>query len=125
MFDKTNHGRIALILAILLTIFIFFIQRDDEPTELIYNGKTVEISRHAACRMDCREITMSDVRAVLKNGKLNDKKSEPNAPRCPKFAIDGSTRNKEAMRIIVADCESEATLVTVIDLKNNYDCDCK
>lgn len=29
------------------------------------------------------------------------------------------------MRIIVADCESEATLVTVIDLKNNYDCDCK
>lgn len=124
MFDKFNHGRTALIIAIVLTIFIFFLQRNDEPTKLIYNGKTVDISKHAACRMDCREITMSDVRAVLKNGKLNDEKSEPNAPRCPKFVLDGKSKDKESLRIVMADCDEIAKLVTVIDLKNDYDCEC-
>lgn len=125
MFDKHNHGKTALLIAVILSICIFFYQKNQLPTKLTYKGKTVEISKHAACRMECREIDFSDVHTILKKGQRNTNKSNPNAPDCPRFALEGATKNKESVRVIIADCEEVVTLVTVIDLKNRYDCNCK
>ena len=125
MFDKFNQGRTAILLAILIVIIYFVYQGRNTPSELIYNGKIVEIADHAACRMDCRKVSKEDVRQVLLKGKQNDEKSEPNHPSCPRFVLESKTNNKEALRIVIADCEDKAILITVIDLKNNYKCDCE
>lgn len=125
MFDRPNYGKIAVILAIIIVLISYFFKGNDDtkPVELIYNGKTVIITKHAEERMDCREISMKDVAEVIKTGKENRKKSEINPPNCPKIALEGSTKKKASIRIIVADCKEVAKLVTVIDLKNNYNCE--
>ena len=92
---------------------------------LTYYGKKLIYTHHAKCRMDCRYISKKEVGEVLKNGKINKRKSNPNDPRCPTVALEKVTSDGQTVRIIVADCDEVAKLVTVIDLKNKYNCVCK
>ena len=101
---------------------------DDEKNgnqRLTYGGKELILTRHAKCRMDCREISKAEVREVIREGKENKRKSNPNDSRCPTIALEDWTEDGQRVRIIVADCDNVAKLVTVIDLKNNYKCTCK
>ena len=92
---------------------------------LTYNGKELILTYHAKCRMNCREISKSEVREVIREGKENKRKSNPNDARCPTIALEDWTEDGQRVRIIVADCDNVAKLVTVIDLENEYQCDCK
>lgn len=92
---------------------------------LTYDGKELILTRHAKCRMDCREISQAEVREVIKEGKENKRKSNPNDARCPTIALEDWTEDGQRVRIIVANCDNVAKLVTVIDLENEYRCDCK
>lgn len=101
---------------------------DDEDAgeeRLTYNGKELIFTHHAKCRMDCREISKAEVKEVIKEGKENKRKSNPNDPRCPTIALEDWTKDGQRVRIILADCDNVAKLVTVIDLENEYRCDCK
>jgi hypothetical protein len=100
---------------------------DTEPGNqtLTYDGKELILTHHAKCRMDCREISKAEVREVIREGKENKRKSNPNDPRCPTIALEDWTEDGQRVRIIVADCDNVAKLVTVIDLENEYRCDCK
>lgn len=91
---------------------------------LTYHGKDVILTRHAKCRMGCRYISKKEVGEVLEKGKINKRKSNPNDPRCPTVALEQVTSDGQTVRIIVADCKKVAKLVTVIDLKNKYNCVC-
>lgn len=93
--------------------------------KLTYKGKKMIYTKHAKCRMGCRFIDSEEVMEVIEKGRINHKKSNPNDKRCPTLAIEGWTHDKQEVRIIVADCEDVAKLVTVIDLNNNYQCACK
>lgn len=92
---------------------------------LTYEGKDLILTRHAKCRMNCRKISKEEVIEVIDEGKENKRKSNPNDPRCPTIALEDWTEDGQLVRIIVADCDNVAKLVTVIDLKNDYDCYCK
>ncbi len=84
------------------------------------------LTRHAKCRMDCRNIDDQDIRDILKNGKNNYKKSEPNKKPCPIKALEGyASKDKQHIRVIAATCPNKTKIITVIDLKRNYDCYCK
>lgn len=100
---------------------------DSQPgnQRLTYEGKDLILTRHAECRMDCRKISKAEVMEVIDEGKENKRKSNPNDPRCPTIALEDWTEDGQLVRIIVADCDNVAKLVTVIDLKNDYDCYCK
>ena len=98
---------------------------DAGEQRLTYHGKDVVLTHHAKCRMDCRHISKKEVGEVLRNGKINKRKSNPNDPRCPTVALEKLTSDGQTVRIIVADCDRNAKLVTVIDLKNNYNCTCR
>ncbi len=100
---------------------------DDVPTgnqRLTYEGKDLVLTNHAKCRMECREISKDEIAEVIKEGKENIKKSNPNDTRCPTIALEDWTKDGQLVRIIVANCGDVAKLVTVIDLKNDYDCHC-
>lgn len=91
----------------------------------------LEYSKHAVCRMECRNITELEVRDLLGTGekqgkgKINYDKSEVHAQPCPTYAIEGFTDNGKNLRIIIADCDTISKVVTTIYLKMENDtCDC-
>ncbi len=85
--------------------------------ELVY-------TKHAKCRMDCRYISKSEVEDILRNGKVNWRKSDSNDSPCPSYALEGRTKDGQQVRVVFADCNNATKVVTAIDLGRSYDCVC-
>jgi uncharacterized protein DUF4258 len=84
----------------------------------------LQYSKHAKCRMECRHITQAEVEDIMRNGKINYKKSDLQNVRCPRYAIEGETKDKQDVRIVFAQCNESTTVVTVIDMDTEWSCDC-
>ena len=89
-----------------------------------YKGKKFVYTRHADCRMDCREIDAYEVSEILTKGKINQRKSDPSDRPCPTYAYEGFSRDNQRIRAVIAECDNIVKLVTVIDLDNEYRCNC-
>lgn len=80
-------------------------------------------TKHARCRMKCRHISQEEVKEIVQRADVNYKKSELDAPEGPKYALEGVTSwDKQHVRIIVAPKKRHLTIVTVIDLENEWEC---
>ncbi len=145
-----NKAWPALVLIVLLLIASLFIRRsgcserknerhntNDVPRQsdkrqetgseqgLIRHPSVINYSKHARCRMKCRHISENEVRQILLNGKINYRKSELNTASCSRrYAVEGMTDDGQEVRIIFAPCNTEETVVTVIDLGKEWQCDC-
>jgi hypothetical protein len=98
----------------------------EERGGLIRNPSTINYSKHARCRMQCRHISESEVREILNEGTINYKKSDLKGNPCDKrYAVEGHTHDNQRVRIIFAPCNTEETVVTVIDLGKDWGCDCE
>ncbi|HPG12456.1 MAG TPA: DUF4258 domain-containing protein [Chitinophagaceae bacterium] len=84
----------------------------------------LKYSEHAKCRMKCRKITQVEVEQIMKEGKINYNKSDLQNARCPRYAVEGITRDDQRVRIVYAQCNESTTVVTVIDLETDYECHC-
>ena len=84
----------------------------------------LKYSKHAKCRMECRHITQAEVEDIMRIGKINYPKSDLQNSRCPRFAVEGVTNDKQDVRIVFAQCNESTTVVTVIDLDTEWSCDC-
>ncbi|WP_081168312.1 DUF4258 domain-containing protein [Niastella populi] len=91
---------------------------DRHPGKLIY-------TRHARCRMDCRHIDEAEVEEILAEGRINYRKSEPAGRPDPKYALEGTTRDGQQVRIIFAPAKRGMVVITVIDLDTDWSCNCK
>lgn len=139
-----NNNRWAPVILIIILAVLFLVVKQcnnnpsDKPTEnkptntkeskgLNRNPSAINYSKHARCRMDCRHISEGEVREILTDGKINYAKSEiGNNPDCKKkYAVEGKTRDQQRVRIIFAPCQTEVTVVTVIDLGKEWECDCE
>lgn len=90
------------------------------------NPAKINYSKHARCRMGCRHIDESEVKQILKEGKINYTKSELDGADCKKkYAVEGYTHDNQKVRIIFAPCSGEVTVVTVIDIGKEWPCDCE
>jgi hypothetical protein len=81
-------------------------------------------TKHAKCRMKCRHITQQEVKDILVNGTINYNKSDLQDPQGPTYAVEGITIDRQHVRIIFAPKQQHLTVVTVIDLENEYACNC-
>lgn len=89
------------------------------------NPANINYSKHARCRMECRHISASEITDILKNGKVNYRKSDLKGDDCSKkYAVEGVTRDQQRIRVIFAPCNNEVTVVTCIDLDKEWECDC-
>lgn len=87
-------------------------------TRLIY-------SKHARCRMDCRDITEDEIRKVLKGGTLNREKSGYDKKHKDEtFALEGYGDGDQYIRVVVTPEKNELLVITVIDLRKDWPCDC-
>jgi len=90
---------------------------DRTATELFF-------TRHAKCRMKCRQISQQEVRDILLNGKVNYSKSELNDPKGATYALEGYTKDRQHVRVIFAPKQKHLSVVTVIDLEEEHPCSC-
>ena len=75
--------------------------------------------------MACRDITETEVREALKEGKINYKKSQLQTEDCKKrYAVEDMV-NGQRVRIIFAPCGDVVTVVTCIDLEKEWECSCE
>jgi hypothetical protein len=84
----------------------------------------LEYSHHADCRMDCRHISKPEVEDIMHNGSINYRKSDISNARCPRYALEGTTKDDQRVRIIFAQCDNKTVVVTVIDLGEEWECHC-
>ena len=89
-----------------------------DPATLVY-------TKHARCRMNCRNIDESEVQEILKQGRINYRKSEPAARPDPKYALEGTTHDGQHVRIVFAPARRGTVVITVIDLDTEWDCHCR
>lgn len=102
------------------------VQRNAGTRGLNRNPSHINYSKHARCRMGCRHIDESEVKEILHEGTVNYNKSELQGDDCHKrYAVEGITHDEQNVRIIFAPCNNEVTVVTVIDLDEDWPCDCK
>lgn len=80
-------------------------------------------SKHALCRMDCRQIDASEVKEILLNGELNYEKIGEDA-KGKTYPLEGVTRDRQHVRIVFAPHKHELVVVTAIDLDHEWDCNC-
>ena len=97
----------------------------DAYTQLRDPNKKIQYSRHAKCRMACRQIDETEVKEILQTGEINfdkDKTTEKGTT----YPLEGKTHDGQNVRIVFAPHNNDITVVTVIDLDTNWPCgDCK
>ncbi len=97
-----------------------------EQRGLNRNPSHINYSKHAKCRMDCRHIDENEVKDMIANGTINYKKSDLQKDDCHKrYAVEGYSKDKQHLRIIVVPCADEVTIVTCIDIGTEWECHCE
>ena len=81
-------------------------------------------TKHARCRMECRHINEAEIKEVLVENNINQRKSNPEGHPCPTYAYEGYSNEHQHLRIVIAKCDNTWKVVTCIDLDNEYECDC-
>jgi len=85
----------------------------------------IKYSKHAKCRMECRHIDEREIKDVIEHGEINYKKSNLQNDDCHKrYAVEGFSKEQQHLRIIVAGCNDELTVITCIDLGKQFECHC-
>ena len=110
-----------------LFVFAFAINScNGTSVNLDRNPSQIHYSKHARCRMSCRHIDQSEVKEILTKGEINYSKSDLNEDACHKrYALEGYSHDNQELRIIVAECNDELTVITVIDLGREWPCACE
>lgn len=87
-------------------------------------SKRIIFTKHALCRMECRYIDEMEIQDALKEGKINEKKSQSEDKPCPTYAIETRSKDGQLVRVVCADCQEYTKIITVIDLENEFKCNC-
>lgn len=93
-------------------------------TEVLHDFDKLIYTKHALCRMDCREVRKDEIRQILAMSKINKNKSDYSDKPCPTLAYEGVSDDGQHLRIIIAKCDNVSKVVTAIDLDNEYFCHC-
>jgi hypothetical protein len=89
------------------------------------NPKKIRLSKHAQCRMDCRKITLDEIKEILAKGTINYKKSQLQNEACYKrYALEGISHDNQNIRLVLAQCNNITSIITVIDIGNHWKCNC-
>ena len=126
---RAKQAKISLVILAVLAVLYFFFGKNNTNTsidrrEKAFRHNEIKLTKHAQCRMDCRQIDESEVKDILAKGAINYNKSDLDNARCPRYAVEGVTSDDQRVRIVYAQCNESTTVVTVIDLETDFKCDC-
>ena len=101
------------------------VQDTDVNTKSDWRLRRLVYTKHAKCRMSCRNISESEVEAIQKSGTINYHKSDLQDSPCPSYAIEGRTNDGQMVRIVFGACQKVTTVITCIDIDVEHTCECK
>lgn len=93
-----------------------------ENVKFSRNVAELFFTKHARCRMQCRNITQKEVREILAKGTINYSKSNLQTSKAAEYALEGVTSDRQHVRIIFSPKQRHMTVVTVIDLDKDWEC---
>ncbi|HCF63675.1 MAG TPA: hypothetical protein DEU93_05500 [Chitinophagaceae bacterium] len=125
---------LALIAAIAFYFWVKSNQRGELPQTKRIDIETARLpferdtsllvySRHARCRMGCRQIDAEEVKDILMHGKLDASRIQE-SEKGVTYPLEGITADKQYVRVVFAPEEKEIVVVTVIDLEKEWPCNC-
>jgi hypothetical protein len=130
---KSIPGILLLFIALLIYWFTTTDKQPvtkDSPSERTsvnsekHRHEPLVYTKHARCRMDCREITEAEIASVIQSGTINTKKSDSRDKPCPTIAYEGTGTDGHKLRIVIADCESKDRVVLILILILILSCIC-
>ena len=126
---RAKQAKISLVILAVLAVLYFFFGKNNTNTsidrrEKAFRHNEIKLTKHAQCRMDCRQIDESEVKDILAKGAINYNKSDLKDKPCPTYALEGITKDNQRVRVVVGDCNNEAVIITVIDLEHEFECTC-
>lgn len=123
---RTTGAKIVFFLIVILfaIALIFRWQESVRKEAFNRNPKELVYTKHALCRMDCREISKEDIDEVIKKGAINFNRSNRREAPCPVFAIQARISSGEYLRVIFAQCDDVTKVVTGYNLEQDFDCYC-
>ncbi len=138
MDKKQTNFFLLLIAAVVIGVFLFrniyptARNNDNRPSqgnkkeaaELNRNVHNLILTKHAMCRMECRDITEEEIKEILREGDINYAKSNLNDKRGVTYALEGYSDDRQHLRIIFAPEKDRLVVVTCIDLNKEWQCDC-
>ena len=138
MDKKQTKFILLLIAAVVIGVFLFrniyptARKNDNQPSqgnkkeaaELNRNVHNLILTKHAMCRMECRDITEEEIKEILREGDINYAKSNLNTKRGVTYALEGYSDDRQHLRIIFAPEKDRLVVVTCIDLNKEWQCDC-
>jgi hypothetical protein len=123
---KKSRATLSMIFVLIL-LFVFIYKRWQEPVRKEAFDRTpshLYYTKHALCRMECRQISKEDIKEIMKKGIINFNRSNRRDRPCPTFALQGETSDGEKLRVIFAQCDDETKVVTCYNLEEDFDCHC-
>ena len=123
-FIKTKQA--FIVICCLFVFTLLSCSNSNQAEGLNRNPAHVAYSKHARCRMQCRHIYENEVVEILHEGAINYSKSQLNTDACHnRYAVEGYSKDNQHLRIIFASCGNDITVITCIDLDNDWWCDCQ
>jgi len=137
---KRKNQTISLIVVLILALVTVVVKKcktsvNNYPERTItvdhgdWRHHKLVYTSHAKCRMECREISESEVEFILANGVVNTEKSremdDEAAGHCPTYALEGNTNDGQHVRIVYGACDKITKVITAIDLGVEHSCNCR
>ena len=122
-----SKGATYTLIVILVLLGLWLVSRWQEPARRELFDRTpdrLEYTKHAICRMDCRQISRKEINEIMEKGVINLSKSDRRDRPCPTYALQGRTSDGDYIRVIFAQCDDETRVVTCYNLEKDFDCDC-
>jgi len=104
-------------------LLLWFVKKHQRADGFNRNPISLEYTKQTRCKMDCRHITESDVREILKNGTINVAMIEEDS-QGKKFPLEGITKDHQNIRVVFEPEGNKMEVLNVLDLSKDQDCDC-
>lgn len=129
MRSKAQLRKIKSVVIILLLAVLYFVGNgvSDKHSlpEFDKSITQIELTKHAACRMDCRQINEREIKEIIQNGKLNKNKSGYDKEHDNyTYAFEGYSYQNQHIRVVVTPRKNDLLIITVIDLDVDWACKC-
>ena len=126
---KKNINKVFFVAVIVVFLFIKGISwfRDpgsDIENKHFRNSANLILTKHAVCRMNCREITLEEIKEIISQGRVNKAKSGIGSKGDSTFALEGVSEEKQHIRVVVAQDEKALVVITCVDLNKDRPCNC-
>ena len=124
---KKKINSYLIILAVIVIIIakgILSFKRGNADPENFRNTNRLILTKHAKCRMDCRQITIDEIKEILKKGNVNRSKTGVSSKGDSTYALEGYSHESQHIRVVVAPETDGLVVITCIDLNKEWPCNC-